>query len=142
MRKALFGLSLLVVAASPALGQDKAEIQKLNDSFAAALNKGDAATVAGMYAEDAFILPSGSPLVTGRSSIRSFWGKAVQDVRDMKLTTIDVKALGGDAAREIGTYTLKTKGPQAQEIAGKYVVIWQKVGSDWKLATDIWNADK
>jgi len=142
MRKELFGLSLLVVSASPALGQDKAAIQKLNDSFAAALNKGDAATVAGMYAEDAFILPSGSPLVTGRSSIQSFWGKAVQDVGDMKLTTVDVKALGGDAAREIGTYTLKTKGPQAQEIAGKYVVIWQKVGSDWKLATDIWNADK
>ena len=44
-----------------------------------------------------------------------------------------------DAAREIGTFMLKTKGAQPQEIAGKYVVIWQKVGSDWKLATDIWN---
>ena len=39
-------------------------------------------------------------------------------------------------------FSLKTKGSQVQEVAGKYVVIWQKVGSDWKLATDIWNTDK
>jgi len=25
---------------------------------------------------------------------------------------------------------------------GKYVVVWEKVGSDWKLATDIWNEGK
>ena len=54
-----------------------------------------------------------------------------------------MKSLGGDAAREIGTFTLKTKDQQPQEVAGKYVVVvWQKVGSEWKLATDIWNADK
>jgi hypothetical protein len=23
-----------------------------------------------------------------------------------------------------------------------YVVVWEKVGSDWKLATDIWNTNK
>jgi hypothetical protein len=36
---------------------------------------------------------------------------------------------------------LKTKGPTPKEIAGKYVVLWEKVGKDWKLATDIWNDD-
>ena len=33
-----------------------------------------------------------------------------------------MKPLGGDAAREIGTFTLKTKGDKPQEVAGKYVV--------------------
>src|SRR5712692_6631465 len=37
------------------------------------------------------------------------------------------------AAREIGTFSLKTKGPTPQEVTGKYVVVWEKVGSDWKL---------
>ena len=63
-------------------------------------------------------------------------------VGDLKLTAIDVKPLGSDAAREVGTFALKTKGSQPQDLSGKYVVIWQKVGTDWKLATDIWNSDK
>jgi ketosteroid isomerase-like protein len=46
------------------------------------------------------------------------------------------------AAREIGTVTLKTKAQPPQEIVGKYVVVWRKIGRDWKLATDIWNTNK
>jgi hypothetical protein len=29
-----------------------------------------------------------------------------------------------------------------QEVTGKYLVVWEKVGSDWKLAADIWNDGK
>src|SRR5262245_14536916 len=46
------------------------------------------------------------------------------------------------AAREIGTFSLKTKGPTPQEVTGKYLVVWEKIGSDWKLAADIWNDGK
>ena len=70
-------------------------------------------------------------------------GKALAEhVGDPKLTTLDVKPLGPSAAREIGTFNLKTKGPRPQEVSGKYVVVWEKVGNDWKLATDIWNEGK
>ena len=61
---------------------------------------------------------------------------------DPKLTTVDVKPLGPSAAREIGMYSLKTKGPDPKEVTGKYVVVWEKIGNDWKLATDIWNDGK
>jgi ketosteroid isomerase-like protein len=37
---------------------------------------------------------------------------------------------------------LKTKGQPPQEVSGKYVVVWQRVGGEWKLATDNWNASK
>ena len=57
---------------------------------------------------------------------------------DPKLTTIDVKRLGPAAAREIGTFSLKAKGPAPKEITGKYVVVWERIGRDWKLAADIW----
>ena len=53
-----------------------------------------------------------------------------------------VKALGPSAAREIGTFNLKTKGARPQEVTGKYVVLWENVGGDWKLATHIWNDGK
>jgi uncharacterized protein (TIGR02246 family) len=127
---------------TPALGQVKATIKKMNESFSMAFNAGDTATVAQMFAEDAYLLPAGSPMVRGRSSIQSFWTKAGERVGDLKFTIMDVRLLGTDAALEIGTSSSKTKGSQAQEVVGKYVAIWQKIGSEWKLATDIWNSDK
>ncbi|MFZ1002996.1 MAG: DUF4440 domain-containing protein, partial [Pseudolabrys sp.] len=65
-----------------------------------------------------------------------------EQVSDPKVTTLEVNALGPSAAREIGTVSLRTKGPPPQEITGKYVVVWEKVGDDWKLAADIWNDGK
>ena len=127
---------------SAAFGQDKATIDKLNESFMAAFQKGDTAAIGQMYAEDAYLLPSGGEMVKGRAAIQAFWTKAAEGIGDFKLTTVDVKPLGNDAAREIGTFTLKTKGQPPQEVTGKYVVVWQKVGGDWRLATDIWNTDK
>ena len=58
------------------------------------------------------------------------------------MTTLDVKRLGLAAAREIGTFSLKTKETPPKEVTGKYVVVWEKVGKDWKLAADIWNEGK
>jgi uncharacterized protein (TIGR02246 family) len=127
---------------SPALAQNKATIEKLNDAWTAAFNKSDAAAVAALYSEDAYVLPPGSAMVKGRPAIEAFWRQAAQQMSDAKLTTVDVLPLGRSAAREIGTVTLKTKSQPPQEVAGKYVVVWRKIGRDWKLATDIWNTDK
>jgi uncharacterized protein (TIGR02246 family) len=127
---------------SPALAQNKPPIEKLNDVWTAAFNKGDAAAVAALYTEDAYVLPPGSAMVKGRAAIEAFWRQAAQQMSDAKLTTIDVLPLGRSAAREIGTVTLKTKSQPPQEVVGKYVVVWRKIGRDWKLATDIWNTDK
>ena len=127
---------------SPALAQNKATIEKLNDVWTAAFNKGDAAAVAALYTEDAYVLPPGSAMVKGRAAIEAFWRQAAQQMSDAKLTTVDVPPLGRSAAREIGTVTLKTKSQPPQEVVGKYVVVWRKIGRDWKLATDIWNTDK
>ena len=127
---------------SPALAQNKATIEKLNEVWTAAFNKGDAAAVAALYTEDAYVLPPGSAMVKGRAAIEAFWRQAAQQMTDAKLTTVDVLPLGRSAAREIGTLTLKTKAQPPQEIVGKYVVVWRKIGRDWKLATDIWNTNK
>ncbi len=137
-----------------ALAQNKATIEKLNDAWTAAFNKGDAAAVAAMYTEDAYVLPPGAVMVRGHAAIEAFWGQAEQQLGDAKLTTVDVLPLGPRAAREIGTFTFEEKKPSLSgpppcdgclpehQIVGKYVVLWRKIGRDWKLATDIWNTDK
>jgi uncharacterized protein (TIGR02246 family) len=142
MWRVLMIVAGLGLGAAPAVAQNKPMIEKLNDGWTAAFNKGDAAAVAALYAEDAYVLPPGSGMVKGRAAIEAFWRQAAQQMTDAKLTTIDVLPLGRSAAREIGTVTLKTKSQPPQEVAGKYVVVWRKVGLDWKLAADIWNTDK
>jgi uncharacterized protein (TIGR02246 family) len=136
----LAGLMLMVTA--PALAQSKAEMQKLNDKWADAFNKGDAAAVAATYTEDAYLLPAGAAMIKGRPAIEGFWRQSMQQLGDVKCTTIDVKPLGGAAAREIGTCSFKTKGQPPQPGALKYAVVWQKEGGRWKLLQDIWNTDK
>ena len=139
------GLGLAVCVglfASPALAQSKAEIQQLNDQWAAAFNKGDAAAVAAMYTEDAYVLPAGAAMVKGRAAIEALWREDMKQIGDPKITTLDVKPLGAGAAREIGTATFKTKSQPPQEVTVKYAVVWQKEGGKWKLLQDIWNMDK
>jgi len=133
---------ILCVTTCSTLAQDKTTIENLNERFVTAFSKGDYEGVAAMYAEDAYLLPPGTEMVKGRAGIKSFWSKAGEAIEEVKLSTVDVQSLAADSAREIGTFRLKTKGTQPQEITGKYVVVWRRVGSDWKLYTDIWNADK
>jgi uncharacterized protein (TIGR02246 family) len=146
MRGALLHRTLLVVGclfcAAPAMAQSKAAIQKLEDAWGAAFNKGDAAAVAAMYTDDAYVLPAGAAMVKGRPDIQTFWGQAMQQLGDVKCSVLDIKPLGRSAAREIGTCTFKTKGATPEDGALKYAVVWQKVNGQWMLTTDIWNMDK
>jgi ketosteroid isomerase-like protein len=57
MKNALV-LGVLTALVSPVFAQDKAAIEKLNETFSVALDKGDITTIAEMYAEDAFLLPA------------------------------------------------------------------------------------
>jgi uncharacterized protein (TIGR02246 family) len=126
---------------APAFAQ-QAEIEAANAKWIDFFNKGDFAAVASLYTADATAFPPGSGMVKGRPGIEAMWKGMADKVGDPKLTTLDVKPLGPSAAREIGTFSLKTKASPAQEVSGKYVVVWEKVGNDWKLAADIWNDSK
>ena len=48
----------------------------------------------------------------------------------------------GDMALDRGTYSLTVApGGSTQTDTGKYVVVWRKIGGDWKAAADIFNSD-
>ena len=138
MRRIILMTAFVVGLIAPASAQ-KAEIEAVNAKWIEFFNKGDFAGVASLYTTDATAFPPGSAMVQGGSAIGAMWKSMAEKVGDPKLTTLDVKSLGPSAAREIGTFSLKTKGPSPQEVTGKYVVVWEKVGNDWKLSSDIWN---
>jgi uncharacterized protein (TIGR02246 family) len=141
MRIAVF-LAFLLLSASSALAQTRDTIQKLNAEWATAFNRGDAAHLAEMYAPDAYVLPAGAEMAKGRKAIEAFWRGAAKQLGDAKLTTVDVQSLGPGAAREIGTFSFKTKAQPPEQVTGKYLVVWRKMGGQWQLAADIWNMNK
>jgi uncharacterized protein (TIGR02246 family) len=131
-----------VVGLIASASAQKAEIEAVNAKWTEFFNKGDFAGVASLYTTDAVAFPPGSPMVQGQAAIGAMWKSMAEQVSDPKLTTLDVKPLGPSAAREIGTVSLKTKGSTPQEVTVKYVVVWEKVVNDWRLAADIWNDGK
>jgi uncharacterized protein (TIGR02246 family) len=141
MRSIALVIAFVISLTAPASAQ-KAEIEAANTKFMEMFNKGDFSGIASLYSTDATVLPPGSAMVQGRAAIEVMWKSMAEQVGDPKLTTVDVKPLGPSGAREIGTFVLKTKGATPQEVTGKYVVVWEKVGNDWKFATDIWNDGK
>jgi uncharacterized protein (TIGR02246 family) len=141
MRCIVLAVIVLLGLAAPATAQ-KAEIEAANAKWMEFFNKGDFDGVASLYTADATAFPPGSGMVKGRAAIGTMWKNMAEQVTDPKVATMDVKRLGPRAAREIGTFSLKTKSSPPKEVTGKYVVVWEKVGRDWKLANDIWNEGK
>jgi ketosteroid isomerase-like protein len=121
---------------SPSLAQ---QIEAANAKFIDFFNKSDFAGIGSLYSEDAAAFPPGASMVKGRAAIEAMWKGMGEEVTDPEVSTVEVKSLGPTAAQEFGQFSLKTKGSTPQEVTGKYVVIWEKVGDDWKIATDIWN---
>ena len=141
MRK--IGLIIACTAAliAPATAQ-KAEIEAVNAKWVEFFNRGNFDGIASLYTIDAIAFPPGSPMVKGRAAIGEMWKSMAEHVSDPKVTTLDVRRLSHWAAREIGTFSLKTKDSTPKEVTGKYLVVWQRAGREWKLAADIWNEGK
>jgi ketosteroid isomerase-like protein len=142
MRRIAMLAVCLGLVAVPALAQTKAAIQKLEDKWDNAVNTGDIAALTAMYTKDADSLPAGAPMVHGLAAIEKDWKGAMDNVQDIQCTTLDVKPLSRNAAREIGTCSFMTKKVPLKEIGIKYVVIWRKEGGKWKQSLEIWNSDK
>jgi len=141
MRKNVLVITFLIALVAPAVAQ-KAQIEAVNAKWVELFNKGDFEGIAQLYTVDAIAFPPGSTMVRGKAAIGEMWKRMAEQAGNPKVTTLEVKQLGPAAAREIGTFSLATKGTPPKEISGKYLVLWERVRGQWKLAADIWNDGK
>jgi uncharacterized protein (TIGR02246 family) len=104
----------------------------------------DAAAIAALYTEDGAIMPPNAPIGKGRAAIQQTWASMMQAPGFALTFTPEqiVVSASGDMALDRGTYSLTVApGGIAQTDTGKYVVVWRKVGGEWKAAADILNSD-
>ena len=104
----------------------------------------DAAGIAALYAEDGAVMPPNAPIGKGRAAIEQTWASMMR-TPGFDLTFTPERILvssSGDMALDRGTYRLAiAPGGKAQTDTGKYVVVWRKIGNEWKAAADIFNSD-
>ena len=134
-------MSLVAVTAGAQEAAVRAAVEAGNKKFSAAAAAKDAAALAALYTTDAEALPPNGEVVKGRPAIQAMW-KGVLDsgVTGVDLATTEVEAQG-PLAFEVGTYVIKVKDGAVAD-RGKYVVVWKKVGGQWRLHRDIWNTSQ
>lgn len=115
-------------------------IQGKNDRFAEAHVTGDSAIMLEYYTDDARIFPPNSDVVVGRAAIEALVALYVGfDIREFREETTVIYGTE-DLLIDEGTYLMRW-GTENLVEQGKYVNVWRNVGGDWKVCSNIWNAN-
>ena len=125
---------------TPTLEEVQAAIDRNTDLYLDALCHADADAYADLFLPDAMSLPSHGTILRGRAAIRENIAETFETLRyvDGEMHTIETM-LSDDGAYEIGRYEFETekKGRRKPEVVrGRYVVVWQPFGDDWKIMID------
>lgn len=132
----------LAVSEKPDMEVIKAEIQAIENLWAAADNKGDVAAILAHMADDAITMPENKPAVVGKAAIQKDYEDGIAKRpagNTVAYETVDV--FGSDSqVTEVGRSTTKDS-TGAITRTGKYVAIWEKRDGKYMLLRDIGNGD-
>jgi uncharacterized protein (TIGR02246 family) len=133
-----------ITAGAVDTGADDAAIRGQVDRWLQLIKAKDAAAIAALYTDDGALMPPNAPIGKGHDAVQKGWA-GMMGTPGFDLTFVPeqiVVAGSGDMALDRGTYALKmSPGGKAMSDTGKYVVVWRKVGGEWKAAADIFNSD-
>lgn len=123
---------------------DEKEIQKILTSienFSHYYINADYENLANAYSTDAKILPPGADIIVGREAIKQRW--VVPDnvkILHHRIEPNEIK-INGEYAYDVGYYKGKTRRADQSEVSwkGKYLIVWKKEQSGWKIYLDAWN---
>ena len=119
-------------------------IKQNTSAFSQAYLNANYDALANMYTDDAKIFPNNTNIIAGQSDIKKYW-ILPDEIKTLhhKVTPSEV-IIKDNYAYDYGYYEGKTLTKDKKEVSwkGKYVIVWKKVGNDWKIHLDIWNRVK
>jgi uncharacterized protein (TIGR02246 family) len=126
------------------VASEEAAIRAVNRQMEQAVASRNVDAIARLYATDAVFMIPNTPAAKGQAAIREAWTGLLPPNAALSLspTKIDI-ASGGELATDVGTYTFTFNGDDGRPVTdrGKYMVHFRKVGTEWKIAHDIFNSD-
>jgi uncharacterized protein (TIGR02246 family) len=122
----------------------EAEAKSGVQKWAAAYNSGDADAIAALYAENAVVMPPGTPALVGREAFRAWVATDSANAKAAGITlAIEEGEVGvsGDLAWHSGAYTANDASGAAVD-GGSYMEVLQNFDGTWLIIRDIWNSDR
>lgn len=124
---------------------DEQAIRDLDRRWIGAVAAKDTGFVARLYADQGAFMPPNAPKALGTSAIRSAWA-GLFGMPNLSLTFEPTEiqvSQSGDIAYDIGAYHFGVDSPAGRvQDEGKYVVVWRKIGGQWRVVADIFNSDR
>ena len=122
--------------------KDIQQILKNIDAFSQAYMNGEATTMANAYTTDGKIFPNNTDIIGGTKDLEGYW--TLPDgmkILHHKITPLEINIVK-KTAYDHGYYEGETQRADGSTVKwkGKYVIVWKKVGKEWKMYLDIWNS--
>ncbi len=130
-------------AAKPDLTAIRAEIQEVENAWAAAMNNKDVNALMALYADDAISMQNDAPSLTGKAAIQKqtetdFAKNTAQ--KTYSFETMEVYAMG-DHVLEIGK-SISKDSTGAVTGGGKYMALFEKQNGKYVCTREIYNNDQ
>jgi uncharacterized protein (TIGR02246 family) len=149
MRRAIFSgsiaaLTILAAAAAdaqtPSAPSETQEVQQLANRWTEAYNRQNAAALGALYTEDARLYLHGSPTVSGRPNIQSYWADDMKEKNPITVLTVTHAVNGIDMKLVHGNYQVINRETGVPVGQGRFAHIWSRTGNgEWRLDRDLWN---
>jgi len=130
------------VAAKPDLVTIKAEIQTLENAWAAADNARDANALAAFYADDGVSMGNNKPMAVGKAAIQKDLEEGLAKRAKGATVSYEVLDVFGDenTVTEVGKTTVRDASGKVTS-TGKYMAVWEKRNGKYICVRDIGNDD-
>jgi uncharacterized protein (TIGR02246 family) len=121
----------------------KADIQALENAWAAADNARDTDGVAAFYADDAVSMTNNAPMLVGKAAIKADIAKSLAKREKGNVVAYDVMDVYGDenTVTETGKVTISDSTGKLIR-TGKYMAVWEKRDGKYLCVRDISNDDE
>lgn len=121
-------------ATAPSNAQEQ-QIAGLFERWNAALQTGDSAKVAALYANNGVLQPTVSNRVrVGHEAIQDYFDHFLQAKPVGTINMREIRQFGPDAAVDSGVYTFAlTQGDAVRQVQARYTFVYQKVDGEWKI---------
>ena len=122
----------------PNAREDDMAIEAAADLLAQGLNTSDISSLTDLVTELTVVMPPARATFRGRL-VLEFWRNLALRNGGIRLLSTHLDPVGEGVVRDVGTLSMRPR--QGDRIYFRYLILWQKVGSDWKLASMMWNRD-
>ncbi len=123
----------------PNAGENIVAVEAAADLLTRGLSNGDISSLSDLVTDTTLILPPARRTVKGQAVIE-FWRNLATAVQSVRLLSTDLESITEDVVRDVGTLSLRLKQREQRNFF-RYMMIWQKVGDRWTLASMTWNRD-